>query len=96
MVDDAALSDSTKEGMTEVVVESMYSMNSTSRTPRRTLELVGGIGKKPVRMLIDLDVTGNYISDQEWGTRRIKIEKEQGGKELMMADGSSVKTLGRV
>ena len=40
--------------------------------------------------------TGNYISAQECTTRRIKIEKEQGGKKLTMANGSSVKTLGRV
>ena len=85
-----------KGEMTEEVVESVWSMDSTSRTPRRTLELAGRIGKRPVCMLIDLGTTGNYISAQECATRRIKIEKEQGGKELTMADRSSVKTLGRV
>ena len=96
MVDDAALSDSTEGGMTKEVVESVWSMDSTSRTPRRTLELAGRIGKRPVRMHIDSGVTGNYISAQECAARGIKVEKEQGGKELTIADGSSVKTLGRV
>ena len=94
MVDDATLSDSTEGGMIEEVVESVWSMDSTRRTPRRTLEQTGRIGKRLIHMLIDLGAIGNYISAQECATRRIKIEKEQGGKELMMADGSSVKTLG--
>ena len=71
-------------------------MDSTSRTPRRTLELAGRIGKRPVHMLIDSGATGNYISAQKCAARRIKIEKEQEDKELTMADGSSVKTFGRV
>ena len=62
MVDDAALSNNTKGGMTEEVVEAMWSMDSISRTPRRTLEVAGRIGKRPVRMLIDSGATGNYIS----------------------------------
>ena len=82
--------------MIEEVVESVWSMDSTNRAPRRTLELAGRIGKKPVRMLIVSGAIGNYKSVQECAARRIKIEREQGGKELMMADESSVKTLGRV
>ena len=93
-MDDVALSNSTKGGMTEEVVESVWSMDSTSIPQRRTLELAGRIGKRPVRMLIDSGATGNYISAQECIARRIKIEKEQEGKELTMVDGSRVKTLG--
>ena len=96
MVDDATLSGNTEGGMIEEVVESVWSIDWTSRTPRRTLELAGKIGKRPVRMLIDSGATGNYISAQECAARRIKIEREQEGKELTMADGSSMKTLGRV
>ena len=95
-MDDAALSGSTEGGMIEEVVASVWSMDSTIRTPRRTLDLAGRIGKRPVRMLIDSGATGNYKSAQECAARRIKIEREQGGKELTMANGSSVKTLGRV
>ena len=36
MVDDDALSDNTKGGMAEEVVESVWSMDSSSKTPRRT------------------------------------------------------------
>ena len=96
MVGDATLSDSTEGRMTEEVVKSVWSMDSTSGTPRRTLELAGRIGKRPVCMLIDSGATGNYILAQECIARRINIDREQGGKELTMADGSSVKTLGRV
>ena len=94
MVDDAALFDSTEGGMTEEVVESVWTMDSISRTPRRTLELAGRIGKRLVCMLIDSGATGNYISAQEGESRGRKREKEQGGKELTMADGSNMKTLG--
>ena len=62
MVDDDALSDSTKERMVIEVVESVRSMDSSSKTPRRTLELAGRIGKRLVRMLIDSGVIGNYVS----------------------------------
>ena len=93
-MDDDALSDSTKGGMAVEVVESVWSMDSSSKTPRRTLELARRIGKRPVRMLIDSGATGNYVSAQECAARKIKIEKEKNGKELTMADGSKVKTIG--
>ena len=47
-------------------------------------------------MLIDSGATENYVSAQECAARKIKIEKEKNGKELPMADGSKVKTIGRV
>ena len=71
-------------------------MDSTSRTPRRTLELAGRIRKRPMLILIDLGATGNCISAQECVAKRIKLDREQGGKELMVADGPGVKTLGRL
>ena len=46
MVDDDALSNSTEGGMAEEVVESVWDMDSSSKTPRRTLELAGRIGKR--------------------------------------------------
>ena len=78
------------------IVESVWSMDSSSKTLRRTLELAERIGKRPVRMLIDSGTTGNYVSAQECAARKIKIEKEKNGKELTMFDGSKVKTIGRV
>ena len=74
----------------------MWSMDSSSKTLRRTLELARQIGKRPERMLIDLGMTGTYVSAQECAARKIKIEKEKNGKELTMADGSKVKTISRV
>ena len=47
-------------------------------------------------MLINLGTIGNYVSAQECVARKIKIENEKNGKELTMADGSKVKTIGRV
>ena len=46
MVDDDALSDSIEGGMAVEVVESVWGLNSSSKTPRRTLELAGRIGKR--------------------------------------------------
>ena len=96
MVDDDALSDSTEGGMAIEVVESVWSMDSSSKTPKRTLELARRIGKRPVCMLIDSGTTRNYVSAQECAARKIKIEKEKNGKELTMADGSKVKTISHV
>ena len=92
MVDYAALYGSTDGGMTEEVVESVWSMDSTNRTPKRTLELAGRIANRLLRMPINSRATSNYISAQECATRRTKIEREHGDKELTMAGGSSVKT----
>ena len=85
-----------KGGMALEVVESVWSMDSSNKTPRSTLELTGRIGKRLVCMLIDSGATGNYISAQECAARKIKIKKETNGKELTMVDGSKVKTIGRV
>ena len=41
MVDGTALSDSTKGGMAVDVVKSMWSMDSSNKTLRRTLEFAG-------------------------------------------------------
>ena len=62
MVADDALSDSTEEGMAVEIVKSRWSVDSSSKTPRRTLELARRIEKRPVRMLIDSSVIGNYVS----------------------------------
>ena len=96
MVVDDALSNNTKGGMAVEVIESVWSMDSSSKTPKRTLELAGQIGKRLVHMLTNSGLTGNYVSTQECTARKLKIEKEKNGKELTMADGSKVKTLVQV
>ena len=75
----------------------MAGVDSSSRTPkRRTLELAVRIGRQPMRVLVDSGSTGNYIDARECTTQRIKIEAEDQSEELKMADGTMVKTKGRV
>ena len=89
--------DSVPGGTTVEVGESLAGVDSSSRTPkRRTLELAARIGRRPMRILVDSGSTGNYIDAQECTARRIKIEAEDQSEELKMADGTVVKTKGRV
>ena len=51
------------------VGESIVGVDSSSKTPRqKTLELAGRIGHRPLRVLVDLELTGNYIDAQETAT----------------------------
>ena len=89
--------DSVLGGTTVEVGKSMADVDSSSRTPkRRTLELAARIGRRPMRVLVDSGSTGNYIDARGCTARRIKIETEDGSEELKMADGTVVKTEGRV
>ena len=89
--------DCVPRGTTVEVGESTVGVDSSSRTPkRRTLELVARIGHRPMFVLVDSGSTGNYIDAWECTTRRIKIEAEDQSEELKMADGTMVKTEGRV
>ena len=54
------------------------------------------IGHRPMRVLVDSGSTGNYIDAQECAARGMKIEAEDQAEELKMADGTMVKTKGRV
>ena len=75
----------------------MAGVDSSSRTPKqRTLELAAGIGRRPMRVLVDSGSTGNYIDARECTERRIKIEAEDQAEELKMVDCTVVKTEGRV
>ena len=66
--------DSVLGGTTVEVGESMASVDSSSRTPkRRILELAMRIGHRPMRVLVDCGSTGNYINAQECATQRTKI-----------------------
>ena len=94
---EVASPDSVPGGTTVEVGESMAGVDSSSRTPkRRTLELAARIGRRPMRVLVDSGSTGNYIDARECTERRIKIEAEDRSEELKMADGTVVKTEGRV
>ena len=79
-------------------VESVWGLDSTSRTQRKTLELAGRIGKKPLKVLIDSGSTGNYILAQECAARGLRIDPGRAceREELRMANGSVVQTMGSV
>ena len=49
-----------------------------------------------MRVLVDSGSTGNYIDAWECAARRIKVEAEDQSEKLKMADGTVVKTEGRV
>ena len=49
-----------------------------------------------MRALVDFGSTGNYIDAGECAAQRIKIEVEGQMEEFKMADGTMVKTEGRV
>ena len=49
-----------------------------------------------MHVLVGSGSTGNYIDARECTARRIKIEAEDQSEELKMADGTVVKTEGRV
>ena len=79
-------------------MESACGLDSTSRTQRKTLELAGRIGKKPLKVFIDSGSIGNYISAQECAARGLHIDLGRAcdREELRMANGSVVKTEGSV
>ena len=76
-------------------VESAWGLDSTSRTHRKTLELVSRIGKKPLKVFIDSGSTANYISAQEHSARDLHIDPGRAceREELRMANGSVVQAV---
>ena len=71
--DVARSSDHVFEEATIGGVESTWGLDSTSRTQRKTLELVGRIQKKPLKVLINLGSTSNYILAQECAASGLQI-----------------------
>ena len=57
-----------------MVGESIVGVDFSSRIPwRRTLELAAKIDYQPLRVLVDLGLTGNYINPQECAARGMKL-----------------------
>ena len=73
-----------------------HGVSSVDRTHRGTLELIGRIGKKTWRFLLDLGSTGNYISAQVCTTHGLKVYEDPEPDQLTMANGLQVETMGRV
>ena len=91
-------SDRDLEKATVWVGDSLLDVESSSRTQqwRRTLELAAKVGTRSMRILVDSGSTGNYIDARECAARKLQIQKEKAVEELRLADGSTVKTEGRV
>lgn len=72
-------------------------MDSSNKIPRRTLEVVDRIGKRPMKMIVDFGSTKTCIVARQYMAGKLTIEKElDGGEELRMADSSVVRIEGRV
>ena len=74
----------------------VWGIASTGQTPCKTLELAGRIKGSPHNLLIDLGLTGNYISADVCTVNKIWKEEDPHPDQLTMADGSQVETTGRV
>ena len=71
-----------------------HGVSSVDRTHRGTLKLIGRIGKKTWRFLIDLGLTGNYVSAQVCTVHGLMVREDPEPDQLTMADGSKTKTTG--
>ena len=85
----------TAGGSTKLDIDAIDAIG-TVRTPRRTLELAGRVGKHRWPILIDSGSTGNYVNAQVCTTCRLKVERDPDPEELMLANGSKGCTEGQV
>ena len=69
---------------------------TTAMRTLRTFELAGRIGKKPVSILLDSGSTDNFVGAQTCTQMKLKVEDDAHAEELKMADGTTVKTQGKV
>ena len=83
--------------MTVEVGKSTVGVDSSSRIRwKRTLEFAARIGRRSLRVLVDSGLAGSYMDAWECVACRMKIEIEDQSEELKMADGSVVRTEGRL
>ena len=75
---------------------SVFDVSTVGRTHLRTLELIGRIGRKSWRFLIDSGSTGNYVSTQVCAAHKVKVEEDPHPDQLTMADGTKTQTGGKV
>ena len=73
----------------------VWGIAAAERT-QKTFELAGKIGRKPLSILLDSGSTGNFVSARICTAIKLKPEKDANPEELKMADGSIVKTEGKV
>ena len=75
---------------------SVFGVSTVGRTHLGTLELIGHVGRKSWRFLIDSGSTGNYISAQVCAVHKVKVEEDPYPDQLTMADGTKTQTEGKV
>ena len=75
---------------------SVFGVSTVGRTHLGTLELIGHVGRKSWRFLIDSGSTGNYISAQVCAAHKVKVEEDPYPDQLTMADGTKTQTEGKV
>ena len=73
----------------------VWGVNTAMRT-QRTFELAGRVGKRPVSVLLDSGSTGNFVGTQTCTELKLAIKEDAYAEELTMADGTTVKTQGKV
>ena len=71
-------------------------VSSAVRILGRVLELAGRVQKYPTRVLLDSGSTGNFISTQFVAAAGLTIQPDSQWEEVTLADGSRLRTEGRV
>ena len=71
-------------------------ISSAVRIHGNVLELAGRVQKYPTRVLLDSGSTGNFISTQFVAAVGLKVQPDPEWEEITLADGSRLKTEGRV
>ena len=71
-------------------------ISSAVRIHGNVLELAGRVQKCPTRVLLDSGSTGNFISTQFVAAVGLKVQPDPEWEEVTLADGSKLRTEGRV
>ena len=74
----------------------MFGVSTIGRTHLGTLELIGHIGGKSWRFLINSGSTKNYVSAQVCAANKVKVEEDPYPDLPTMADGTKTQTKGKV
>ena len=71
-------------------------VSSAVRIHGNVLELASRVQNNPTRVLLDSGLTGNFISTQFVAAVGLKVQPDPEWQEIMLVDGSKLKTEGRV
>lgn len=71
-------------------------ISSAVRIHGRVLELAGRVRQNAIRVLLDSGATGNFVSTQFVAAIGLSVQPDPEWEEVTLADGSTLKTEGRV